>query len=173
MDDQKARESLDWIKVARRQTSELRNYRESGSIVTAWGFVWLTGFGGQQFIPAIAHWLWLIGWALALIWTATRPRRAYDNHALATWIVAVGFVLLLLLVIRADTRTAAMVFGMVLAASYAVIGIWAGRRFAFLAAIVLIISCLGWWLFPQWLFGLLAIGGGGALIVGGIWLRRP
>lgn len=173
MNHQQAQESLASITSARRRAFELRNYRQGGSTVTAWGFVWLSGYGAQQFIPHIAPWIWLMGWVAALIWTLTRPRTEYDVQALATWGVVLAFIGLLLLVIGADARIAAMVFGLVLAASYAVLGIWAGKRFAPLGALALLTSCIGWWLVPQWFFMAMALGGGGALIVGGLWLRRP
>lgn len=173
MELENARENLRTIAAARRQTFELRNYRAAGSIVIAWGVVWLTGFGAQQFLPALAVWVWPVGWVLALAWTATRPRHDADSRSLATWLVALGFVALLLLVVGADVRTAAMVFGLVLAASYIVLGIWAGHRFALLGALVLVIACIGWWVAPGALFSALALGGGGALILRGWWLQRP
>lgn len=173
MDTQRARESLRMIATVRRQTVELRNYRAAGSIVVVWGLVWLAGFGAQQFLPALAVWVWLVGWILALTWTATRPRHDGDWRSLATWLVALGSVGLLLMVVGADLRTAAMVFALVLAASYLVLGIWAGHRFALLGMLALITSCIGWWVAPAALFIALALGGGGALILGGLWLQRP
>lgn len=173
MDHGQARDSLRTIATAQRQAFELRHYRGAGSIVVAWGLVWLIGFGTLQFAPALAHWAWPLGWILALAWTATRPRREGDGRTLASWLVALGFVTLLLLVIEADMRTAAMVFGLVLAASYLAIGIWAGRRFGILGALVLAAGATGWWLMPDWLFASLALGGGGALVLGGLWLQRP
>lgn len=173
MDNRQAQDSLHSIAAAQRQAFELRNYREVGSLVVAWGLVWLAGFATLQFLPALAAWVWPLGWAMALGWTATRPRRQGDGRTLVTWLVALGFVALLLLVVRADMPTAAMVFGLVLAASYLAMGIWAGRRFAMLGALVLVAAGFGWWLAPQWLYAALALGGGGALILGGLWLQRP
>lgn len=173
MDHQQAQESLASITSARRKAIELRNYRQAGSTVTAWGLVWLSGYSAQQFVPYAAPWIWLIGWVVALIWTLTRPRTTYDVQVLATWGVALAFMGLLMFAIQADARITAMLFGLVLAASYAVLGIWAGKRFASLGALALFTSCIGWWLVPQWLFIVLALGGGGALIAGGLWLRRP
>ena len=173
MDHHQARDSLRTIDTVRRQTFELRQYRHVGSIVVAWGLVWLAGFGALQFIPAVAGWVWPLGWVMALGWTATRPRREGDSRTLASWLVALGLIALLLLVVRADMPTAAMVFGLVLVASYLVMGIWAGRRFALLGALVLAAAAYGWWLVPEWFYAALAMGGGAALILGGLWLQRP
>jgi len=173
MDTRQAQEGLASITNARRKTIELRHYRQAGSIVTAWGLVWLSGYAAQQFVPNLAPWVWVICWAAALGWTLTRPRSEYDAQSLATWAVAAVFISLLIFVVKADLRTIAMLNGLVLSASYAVIGIWAGKRFALLAALALLTSATGWWLVPQWFFVILAVGGGGTLLVGGLWLRRP
>lgn len=173
MDFTQARQDLASIENARQMTGELRNYRHAGSTITAWGFVWLVGYGAQQFVPGFAGGIWLIGWVAALAWTATRPRTKYDAKASATWCVALAFILMLLWVIEADSRTAAVVFGLVLSAGYVMLGIWAGKRFALLGVIALFASCIGWWLVPQWLFSALALGGGFTLILGGFWVGRP
>lgn len=173
MDHREAQESLASVTSARLKSFELQGYRQAGSVVAAWGLARLAGFGASQFAPQTAPWIWLIGWASALAWTITRPRAANDLRALATWAVAIVFVTLLLVVIRADLRTAGIVSGLALAASYTTLGIWIGRRFAVLGVLVFLSACIGWWLAPQWLFLALALGGGGALILGGIWLRRP
>lgn len=173
MDRNLAQDSLRSVAAARRTTSELRAYREAGSVVAAWGLVWSAGYGTQQFAPSAASLVWMAGWVCAIAWMATRPRAHDDIRALATWIVMVAFVFAVLTVVRADTRTAAMVFGLVVAAGYIALGIWAGSRFAVLGAAVLLAACLGWWMVPQWLYLTLALGGGVALVVGGMWLQRP
>jgi hypothetical protein len=66
-----------------------------------------------------------------------------------------------------------MIFSLSLSAAYAILGIWSGKRFFLLGAVVLMSASVGWWVVPQWLFLALALGGGVALFVGGIWLRRP
>lgn len=173
MDKNIASESLISIDNARNRAKELRGYRDLGSIVSLWGAVWLAGFGTQQFAPSIAPAVWLSGWLVALGWTFTRPRKAGQDQALASWCVAIAFVILLLTVIEADTATAAMICALALAAGYALLGIWIGKRFLALSSLVLAFACGGWWLAPGWLFGLLALGGGAGLMIGGSWLRRP
>ena len=102
----------------------------------------------------------------------TRPRRPHDGKALATWLTLIGYVGLLLVILGPDEETLSLILALVLSASYAVMGVWIGKRFFVLAAVVFIAICLGWWWTPDWLYMALAIGGGGALIVGGIWLAR-
>ncbi len=173
MDKKQALEILNDVATARQRTSELRNYRGMGSIISAWGVVWLLGFGAQSIFPVAAPFIWIAGWLGALVWTFTRPPKPEDFRALSTWVVAILCVGLVLVVTKANQTTAAMIFGLALSAAYAILGIWSGKRFLLLAALVLISVCVGWWLVPQWLYLALALGGGGALILGGVWIRRP
>ena len=173
MDKEQAFQGLSDVAIARQKTSELRNYRGMGSIVSAWGIVWLFGFGAQATFPSVATLVWAVGWLGALAWTFTRPPKPQDFRALATWSVVVSTIILILVVTRADQTTAAMILGLALSAAYAILGIWLGKRFLLLAAVVLMSASVGWWLLPQWLYLALALGGGVALFVGGVWLRRP
>ena len=151
----------------------LGNYRAYGSVVSAWGAAWLFGFAAQQFFPALAGWVWILGWIGALGWTVTRPRRRHDGKALATWFILIGYIALLLAILGPDERTISLIFALVLSASYAVMGVWVGKRFFLLAGLVVAAICFGWLWMPNWLFAALALGGGGATIVCGIWLARP
>lgn len=173
MDTHDALQSLNSVSDARRAAHRLRHYGDASSILIAWGLAWLFGFGAQQMIPDLAHIVWTVAWIGALGWSVTRPRKAYDGRAMASWTVAILFIAITIVVTGADLRLAAMLFALALAASYAAIGIWTGIRFLLLGCAVLLAACAGWWLFPQALFAILAIGGGGALIFGGLWLRRP
>lgn len=173
MDKEQAFQGLNDVALARQKTAELRTYRGMGAIVSAWGIVWLLGFSAQATFPYIAPLVWAAGWLCALAWTFTRPPKPQDLRDLATWSVVVCAIILILMVTRADQTIAAMIFALALSAAYAILGIWLGKRFLLLATLVLVSACLGWWLVPQFLFLALALGGGGALILGGIWLRQP
>lgn len=173
MDSTQARDDLEAIAVARRHASELRAYRQSGSILVAWGLVWLAGFGAQEFSPSNASTVWLLGWLGALGWTFTRPRQDGQGRVSASWLLAVSFAFSLIVISEADMRQAAMICGLLLSASASLLGIWVGKRFHVLAILVFAAAALGWWVFPAWLYLLLALGGGGGLALAGAWLQRP
>ena len=173
MDIQEAQSSIQEISSAKRKAAELINYRDSGSVISVWGVIWLTGFTVQQFYPSLASLVWAIGWVGAIGWTMTRPKRPGDGKAMITWFIVVAYITLLLIIISADARTISVIFAVVLSASYAVMGVWLGKRFFLLAGIVAMTICLGWWWVSDWLYAVLAFGGGGALIAGGLWLKQP
>lgn len=166
-------DSLTEIADASRLAKQLRAYENLGPIVTVWGAVWMVGFGTQQAAPAAAPLVWIVGWIVGVGWSASRPRKPGEARAFASWCVAIALVALLLLATQASPQVAALTCGLVLAAAYALLGIWIGRRFLLLSALVLVSTCVGWWLTPQWQYGLLAMGGGAGLMIAGRWLARP
>ena len=173
MKETEAKDALDAIQHARQQTSELMGYQVSGSVVAAWGVAWIIGFSAMQFVPQSAPWVWGLCWIAALGWTATRPRAPNDTRVLATWAVAVCYVGLITAMVEADFREASVIIAIAVASGYTIAGLWAGWRFACLGVLVTVSAVVGWWYFPQFLFLSLGLGGGTALLLGGLWLKRP
>lgn len=172
MERSAAANAMQQVRSARRSASALRAYRQTATPVIAWGIAWFVGFAATQSVPQWSGWVWLACWAGALAWTLSRPLAESSTPATLTWLAALAFVTLLLVMIGADTRTAGLVFALAVGAAYTFLGIWVGRRFLLLAALVTASACAGWWLIPQWLFLALSLGGGLALVLGGLWLRR-
>jgi FtsH-binding integral membrane protein len=173
MNEIDAKDALDAIQHARRQTSELIGYQVGGSVVAAWGMAWVAGFSAMQFVPESSHWIWGLCWVAALGWTASRPRAPNDSRVLATWAVAVCYVGLITVIVGADVREASVIIALAVAGGYAIAGIWAGWRFACLGGLITVSAIVGWWFFPKLLFLSLGLGGGTALLLGGLWLKRP
>lgn len=173
MKEAEAKDALDAIQHARQQTSELMGYQVSGSVVAAWGVAWIIGFSAMQFAPQSAQWVWGLCWIAALGWTATRPRAPNDTRVLATWAVAVCCVGLITAMVEADFREASVIIAIAVASGYTIAGLWAGWRFAFLGGLVMVSAAVGWWFLPEFLFLSLGLGGGTALLLGGLWLKRP
>jgi hypothetical protein len=173
MNETEAKDALDAIQHARRQTSELIGYQISGSVVTAWGIAWVIGFSAMQFVPMTAHWIWGLCWIAALGWTLSRPRAPNDSRVLATWAIAVCYIGLITAMVGEDVREASVIIALAVAGGYAIVGLWAGWRFAFLGMLVTVSAVVGWWFLPELLYLSLGLGGGAALLLGGLWLKRP
>ena len=173
MKEAEAKDALDAIQHARQQTSELMGYQVSGSVVAAWGVAWIIGFSAMQFVPQSAPWVWGLCWIAALGWTVTRPRAPNDTRVLTTWAVAVCYVGLITAMVEADFREASVIIAIAVASASTIAGLWAGWRFAFLGGLVMVSAAVGWWFLPEFLFLSLGLGGGTALLLGGLWLKRP
>lgn len=166
--------ALDAIGVARKRSSRLSNYARSGDIVIAWGLVWLIGNLATQWDPRAGGWCWTIGIAAAVTWTMWRSRgQPLDWRGAASALTAFAFLLLIETILgKVDVRTHNVLTSSLVAAIYVGVGIWTGVRFAMLGVALAVMIVLGWFVFPTWLYLWLGIGGGGALIVSGLWLRR-
>ena len=87
--------------------------------------------------------------------------------------MAVCYVGLITAMVEADVREASVIIAIAVASGYAITVIWAGLRFAFLGGLVTVSTAVGWWFLPELLFLSLGLGGGTALLLGGLWLKRP
>lgn len=169
---QDAQQALDMVAQGRARASEYRHYAESGPILVAWGLTWIVGYLTAQFAPAAANLVWLIGIVGSILFTVVRPSGCGDGRVLATVATAFGFVALLIAMIGGDVRIHNAIIALLVAASYIVIGIWSGVRMVWIGLVVALCAALGWFAFPDWLNLWLGLGGGGALLVSGLWLRR-
>jgi len=61
---------------------------------------------------------------------------------------------------------------LVVAASYAVMGLWLGLRFTMAGAVLAVLTLGGFFLLPAHFQLWMAVVGGAALILAGLWLRR-
>lgn len=167
-----AQQALRMVAQSRRRADEFRNYAEAGPPLIAWGLVWIAGNLTAQFAPASANLVWPVAIAGAVLFTVVKSRRRGDGRIIASIATMFGFAVLSLAMIGGDARIQNALVVLIVAASYIVIGIWWGMRLVWLGLAVAVAATLGWFVFPEWLYLWLGLGGGGALLVSGLWLRR-
>lgn len=167
-----AERALEMVAQSRRRADEYRNYAEAGPSLIMWGLTWIAGNLTAQFAPAAANLVWLIAIAGSILFTIVRSQRRADGRIIATIATAFGFAAFLMAMIGGDTRIQNALVVLLVAAIYIVFGIWSGVRMIGIGLAVALAAALGWFVFPDWLFLWLGLGGGGALLVSGLWLRR-
>ncbi len=172
IDHKDAQAALDAVGRTRRHANELRGYASAGSILMGWGVAWLVANLASQIDSSWARVTWPVAIAGGVLWSIARPGRGFDRRIFATAVTAAGYIVLTLILVRPDPRMANVLVSLMVAASYVVLGIWAGRRFALLGLTLVAVILIGWFVVPHWLFACLAFGGGGTLLVGGWWLHR-
>jgi hypothetical protein len=166
------------VDSARHQGAALRRYAGSASTVFVWGLIWLVCNLLSQFFPWGPK-SWIIGVPIGTLWGMLHPLPrapgARMDWRLPLSVFTTFFVLWLMGIVaqpRLDARSGDTLISLVVALAYILTGIWSGVRIAVLGIAVLGAIGLGWFVFPAWLFLWLGIGGGGALILGSIWLAR-
>jgi hypothetical protein len=146
-------------------------------VLAVWGVEWIAGNLASQFAPGLASAVWtagtLIGVALSF-WLSWRPGRAgKGGRAAATALAIFVFFLCLFSILRlTDMRELDAVISLAVGSAYVVLGVWTGARYAGLGVAVVAAVMAGWFLFPAVFFVWMAVVGGGALLLGGLWLSR-
>lgn len=175
-----AEHTLRDISVAARASARFYGYRIASPHLILWGVIWMLGYGASYFFPHQG----LIWPVLALLgiagsswfgWQAGRSQAAPGGWRYAATALAVFlFIVSLFMVMppRTDAQAGAF-FPILVAFAYGVMGIWTGALRLILAAVAIAVLTLGafFWL-PQLFMLWMAVVGGGALILGGIWFRR-
>lgn len=169
--------SLAAVARTRQRSGELRGYAHAGEIVAAWGLVWLVCNLTGYFAPRHTGNAWLVGIVLGTIWSMWRGGRAGGDkpgwQAQASAATTVGLVILVVLIsgVRDQDQVNALISSFV-AAGYVSMGIWTGIRFTWIGLAIAAFVVMGWFFDRAHIELWLGIGGGGALLLSGLWLRR-
>lgn len=187
-----AAQSLEEIEKTGRRSAELQEYAHASPQFILWGLVWMAGYAGSALLPnyGFSHginWLWfalvVIGAAGSTILGRRRyhhltPEAVAKSRAVAfRWGMTV-FVFYLFLaasfaVMRPANPAASGAFvPLLVAAIYAVMGIWRGLRFLYIGIAVAVLTLGGWFYLPHYFLLWMTAVGGGSLVLVGLWLRK-
>lgn len=183
IDKSAAEQELREIDRVRTRTVTMRNYRQFAPHAILWGVIWLLANSVTQFAPEQAGVAWLIGVVAGGFgsgWLGHRAQRAADaarenegwRWALA-FLVLAGYFTALFSILPPQTgaQTGAVIalFWMLL---YMLTGIWLGWKVFALGLVTSALLLFGYFQMPAYFALWMAVAGGGALIIGGLWLRR-
>ncbi|HEY5411056.1 MAG TPA: hypothetical protein VIJ94_10060 [Caulobacteraceae bacterium] len=175
---QDAARALKDVEQVAGRSSALRNYRAATPALILWGLVWIVVSVCCDRWPQHAGLLWGAGDLVGIVgttvigvrFTGSRPGRWRDlataGVAIATAMAAVN----LLQIRSVETLTALVALGV--GGAYMAWGVWRGARFFVLGLIIAVVSLAAGLLHPPHFYLWIAGAGGGALILGGLWLRR-
>ena len=177
--EEDAASALAAVARARRRSFELKGYAHSGGTLIVWGLVWLVCNLATWFLGGAGGMAWPIGVAIGTIFSIANGRGMGkggvkgDWRAFASVGTLFGTAVLLTLIAGIDSPAQGnALISLFVAASYVTMGIWVGPRFAAIGLVLAAMVCAGWFADRAHLELWLGVGGGGALIVTGIWLRR-
>ncbi len=185
-----ASEALDQIQQVAKQTKGELKYRYVGAILILWGVIWLVCFSITHFKPKIAGWAWLVGDCIGLgitaflAWKAAKKSPVLSEKAKREgrrfgwfWFSLFVFADIWLAVLWPWSGNQLGVFLVTLVMfAYVAMGLWLEMWFMFWLGLVVTILATGIYflsfLFPGYLNICLAVAGGGALTISGIYLMR-
>ena len=176
-----AAQSLDEIQRAQRRSAVAYGYQKASPHLILWGFIWAVGYSATYFRPQAnaAVWLVLVPLGVATdFWigrrkTAEGPRAHGWRFSASILAVFLFFVALFTIMPPRSGSQVGAIIPIFFSLCYAIGGIWKrGLRFVLLGLAVAVLTVTGYfWLAPYFLLWMAAVGGG-ALILGGLWLRR-
>ncbi len=182
----KAAETLRDITAVEAHSRRLYGYRQASPHLVLWGILWVLGYGVTAIRPALGHIIWTAIWLVGLsgdfaisssrapsATTAERGRSLIHWRFPALTLTIFAFIFATCAVMAPiNGRQVAAFIPLVVATGYTILGLWLGLRFVAVGVALAILTLGGFFLLPAY-FGLwMAIGGGGALILAGLWLRR-
>jgi hypothetical protein len=190
---QEASEALDQIEDAVSQTRRAIGQGSSSTKLILWGVIWMLGYSCSQFAPGKAQTVWLCLVALGALgsWNwggRSRPRFQSPNGSRIGlgWLILFAYAVFWFLLLHLDNQPgqprlhlqsgsgqqSGAFFATVPMFAYVIGGLWLGRFFIWLGAIVTLLTVAGYFFVPDWFFLWMAITGGGSLIVAGLYIRR-
>jgi hypothetical protein len=165
------------ISTAERASATTYGYRRASPYLVLWGVVWAVGYGVTYVRPQYTI-IWPVLVALGMIasfWIGWKsdPAGKVDCRYVATLLAVFFFVMAVFAVLAPRTNAQISAFFPILVALfYSLIGIWTrGARMVFAGVVVAVLTIVGYFWFPQIFLLWMAAVGGGALILGGLWLR--
>jgi hypothetical protein len=170
-------------------------YREASPHLMLWGVLWAVGYGATAVTPQHHTAIWIAilaigiaaGFLIELRATVQRDAQA-DAPADPTrrrtvarlrwrfagiWLIGLAFIAAVFAVMwPCSPRQVGAFIPLVVGAAYAVLGLWCGLRFVLVGALLAVLTLGGFFLLPTQFALWMAAVGGGALVLGGSWLRQ-
>lgn len=182
-----AADSLKEIERTERRSAQAHIYANASPGFILWGLIWMIGYAGSDVLGTHddwhkINWLWcgltLIGVTASMVIGRRQHRGQPRNPTLgirwgATFCTLWLFVVATFIVLRPVDRAAAGAFiPLIVAAAYAIFGIWSGLRFLYAGIAVAALTLGGYLWLPEHFLLWMAVVGGGSLILVGLWLRQ-
>jgi hypothetical protein len=178
-----ATQALGEIDAAAGRAAEFKTYARMAPFLMIWGLVWMVCDLLTQFAPQ-----WGLAWPIgvgagtvaSIVMGFSLPRdgftpaeRAKGWRHMASWFLVIAFVIALFQVVPlTNVRETHSVFGLVFGFIYVGMGLWTGWRMAALGAALIVLTFVGFFAIGHWYWLYMGLVSGGALLLGGLWLRK-
>jgi hypothetical protein len=176
------------IDAAGARSTQLQRYRRFAPFLMLWGAIWLLANGVSDLAPAQSGTVWLalsllgatascwLGWrqhAAAAEGGAPRTRLNQSWRSMLCFLVIVAFQVAAFAVLPPmDSRQQDSFISMFWTFLYMAIGAWAGWRLFIVGLAATLLILFGYYGVHSHYFLYMGCVSGGALMAGGLWLRR-
>ena len=172
------------VETAERRSRTMFGYGKASPHLLLWGALWIVAGAVGALTPTNAGMGWTVVDAIGLAGSACLVaiyirRAGKDGNRtalmpyLGTTAVLAAYVSLTLMVFApVSGDEILMFFTLLVAAGYTITGCWAGLRYAAVGVALGVLAVGVFVLAPAYLPLIIPFAGGGALILGGLWMRR-
>jgi hypothetical protein len=173
---QDATAALRDIDDAQARSAMLRGYQRAAPHFVIWGMIWAIGYGLTDFAPRYGNAVWAVLVPIGLLAgvLASRGNRAVGALRFSAAILAVFAYCAATFFVMAPVghKQIAAFIPLLVALIYVLCGIWNGPRYIVAGVVIAALTLIGFvWLSAHFLLWM-AIVGGGALILAGVWMRQ-
>jgi hypothetical protein len=176
IDPKLAAAALDDIAGVERRTRQALVNAHAGTILLFWGVLVTLGYLAEYGWPRYAGPIWIAVNLLGLAGTVRFSGRSGDATArriVWAFVVLMGYGMIWSLLIGGfGPRQLDAFWPTLVMCGYVLLGLWLGRFFIALGLIVTALTVVGFFWLGSWFQLWMATVNGGALLVGGLWLRR-
>jgi hypothetical protein len=173
-----ATKALSDISLTERRSASAYGYHMASPHLIMWGFIWMAEFVGSYFNTRHPEIFWALSLAGILGSFVIGVRNKPVLSARFSWryfltFVAIGaFVTAFFAIFPPRGLQAAAFFPILVALAYVLMGIWtANTRIGVVGLVIGIGTVVGYFYLQPYFLLWLGFAGGGALILGGLWMR--
>lgn len=179
MTAKEAARALDDIEGTAAKTRILSGYNYGAPWLILWGLVWLIANTLTALYPRYGQMIWPIcsvAGAVASILLALRPspngkpRAVWRNLVSMSAVFAFFYGTFFILHPHSGAQVNAVI-SLFVGTAYALRGLWQGWRIFVLGLALMVLTMTGYLYFPEYYSLWMGVLGGGALILGGLWLK--
>ena len=169
------------VDTAAARTIEARSYEVGSAYLIMWGLLWIVGYTLSGIMPVQTWWqVWIPVSATGVIGNFVIARRQpllsaeLARKRSVIGCIAFVFIAATYTVMHPRSPDAYLAFPVLIAAfCYAVAGVLRSPRYLIVGAALFALTLFGFFLLKPWLAFWLAGVGGGAMLLSGLWFRRP
>jgi hypothetical protein len=175
---EQASDALHQVVDAQARSETLYRYWRSSPHLILWGILWMTGFGLTDAFPTYATLIWgvvtPVGIAIGIVIDRGRERTSRNwRYAVIALAFATFFFAAFSIVKPYHVNQVGAFICLVVALIYVLAGVWFGIRYIAAGMLIAALTLAGFFLlhshFSLWMASI----GGSALIITGLWLRKP
>jgi hypothetical protein len=182
LSSEQAAEALREIEAMRQRSGQLYRYQRTAPMLILWGLIWLIGFSLTELVPMKANAIWIpldIVGVLGCLYLGHQVKADRSKSAATSWrwlasvLSILAFYIAVQVIFQPVTgKQSAVLIALIVALFYSLAGFWLGARFAAAGILLAALTLCGYYMLAAHFYLWMAVVGGSALVLAGLWLRR-